>query len=77
MKSIENILHLPTDFKNPFVKDKVDRIHITIQRVSIFQNSPVVADVWFKNGNTDGIQKIEGKDLLTVANKIQTFLETL
>lgn len=75
---IESRIHLPTDFKNPFLKDKVDRIIIEIHKQDkFFHKHPVSAKVWFENGNTTGLQNIDGNDLRTVVNQIETFLKTL
>ena len=75
---IESLVHLPTDFKNPFLKNKVDRIIIEIHKQDgYFHKQPVSAKVWFENGNTTGLQTIEGQDLVSVVGKIETFLKTL
>ena len=76
-QSINKIIHLPTDFTNPFLKDKVDRITIEIRHISVFHPQSVSANIWFVNGNTDGIQKITGDDLSSVVNQIESFINSL
>jgi hypothetical protein len=73
----DQTIHLPTGFKNPFLKEKVSSIDIKIAPISMFHKKAVTARVWFSNGSTDGIQDIKGDDLLSVMNQIETFLNSL
>ena len=60
---------------NPFLPHCIDAIHMTALRLS--KGMVFYGDVEFKNGNTTGTQKFEGKDLADLFNQIATFCTNL
>ena len=67
-----------TDFKDPFSKNKIDRINIFIYK-SLFDDTKLVhsATVKFKDGNTSGAQEFQANSFAELINKIDSFIENL
>ena len=67
-----------TDFKDPFSKNKIDKINIFIYR-GMFDETRIIhsATVKFKDGNTSGAQEFEADNFAELINKIDSFVENL
>lgn len=76
MNLLEN-KNKPTLHVDPFKKDKVE--HIYLRYTKFWHNDPFTwkGEIAFKNGNTSGKQEFEEKDLPTITNKMQQFLDSL
>jgi len=72
-----------TDFKNPFQKNQISRVSITIYNRQIYFNesrNPTIdfdAIVNFKNGNTEGQQKITADNFQNLIEKVNAFIKSL
>ena len=77
MNNITDSLTDVSNFKNPFLKEKVDCIEIEIQKPNICRIHPISATIRFTNGATGGRHKIEGDDLAGVVKQIEIFIESL
>lgn len=68
----------PSDIKNPFLKDGLDSIIMSIRR-GTFDNTKVhfTAHVECKNGNTTGSQKIDAESFADLVSKIEAFINQL
>ena len=72
-----NISNIPSNLNNPFDSKKVKGIHIHCTE-SIFRRTwDISGSIEFKNGDTEGVQRFEGKDIMDVVAKIYKFLEQL
>lgn len=76
-KILGNISNIPSTLNNPFDSKKVKGIHIHCTE-SIFRRTwDISGSIEFKNGDTEGVQRFEGKDIMDVVTKIYKFLEQL
>ena len=67
-----------TDFKDPFSKNKVERINIFIYKGMFDENKLVhSATVKFKDGNTSGAQDFQANSFAELINKINSFIKNL
>jgi len=70
--------HSISIFKDPFNKKSIEGIHIHISKHILEpRNLYVVASVCFKNGNTEGEQKIQAETFDECVQKIQIFIDSL
>jgi hypothetical protein len=65
------------NFKDPFKKDCIQNITMHIGR-KIFKPDEIeyFANVYFKNGDTRGEQRIVGVDFADLVRKVQEFIKT-
>jgi broad specificity phosphatase PhoE len=63
--------------KDPFNMRSLEGLHIHAYRNSFDGNWKYYANVEFKNGSTDGSQKLEGENLADIALKVEKFIEYL
>lgn len=76
-KILGNISNIPSTLNNPFDSKKVKGIHIHCTE-SIFGGKWYISgNIEFQNGDTEGVQRFEGKDIMDVVTKIYNFLEQL
>jgi TPP-dependent 2-oxoacid decarboxylase len=82
MKLLGDSTQLPINFKNPFSKTKIKTINISM-RTSLFDETHKywTGYIEFKNGNTQGKQDFESKDVengfAIITKEIQTFINSL
>ena len=65
-----------SEFNNPFLKEKVYRIDIEIQRPSCIHKA-VESTVWMRSNDTSGNQKFAGDSLNEVISKVQSFIDSM
>jgi len=67
-----------SDYKNPFMSDKCERIFMHIRK-DIFSEGEIIyeAVVKFKNGNTSGEQQIDASDFPSLVKKVEQFIKSL
>lgn len=68
---------LPSEIKNPFKFECIEGIHIHYGKYPFSGKPYFDATIEFKQGNTNGSQKIEGKDLTDVFIKVMEFCKSL
>ena len=64
------------DFNNPFLKEKVTLIMITCFPQNKY-NSNWNSSIEFKEGNTEGTQKFENKNLSDLLEQMKNFVDNL
>lgn len=66
------------DFKDPFNKGSIVRIFINIHKAMFVPHDvQFLANIEFKNGNTEGNQRIKGTDFNDLMAQVQSFIDNL
>lgn len=65
------------DFKDPFIKDCVEKIFFIIRKDMWGKSLKYSATVYFQNGNTKGEQDIEAGNFVDLVKKVEDFVKSL
>lgn len=68
---------LPSNLNYPFDSTKVESVSIHTYKSCVSKRFEVWGKVEFKNGDTEGIQKFTGDNIMDVVQQIYKFLEKL
>ena len=69
--------NLPTKIKDPFTASCIERISLVMSTNSFTKEKEFDAYIKFKNGDTEGNQRIRGTDFSDLFNKTIAFCKTL